>query len=232
MPIIRNNNFSKDSYGARAERLNGIQGSFANIQPELQAPAHIAEWAVDCYDVYMHLWASSGGDRNSIRGRTMDSVQKCALMEKEYQNLRTLAGTIYRDYPVFYKDFGFATVFPKSKNNKIAHVEILLETHARLIAEGLTRFLPELFINRLIAAKEAYTAALLTQVSYKFTARHSKAEFDGLFARDTAILQEIRGWWYVTLGKNDERITMLEMVNPDSGGRKRKKKIAKTEELG
>ncbi len=229
MPIIRNNNFSKDTYGARAERLNAIQGSFANIQPELQAPAHIAEWAVDCYDTYMHIWASSGGDSNSIEGRTMDAVKKCAFMEKEYQNLRTLAGTIYRDYPVFYKDFGFAAVFPKTINNKIAHIEKVLETHDRLIAEGLTPLLPELFINRMSAAKDAYVAALLKQDSQKFTARHSKAEFDELFDRDTKILQELRGWWYINLGKNDGRITMLEMVNPASGGRKRKKKTAKEE---
>jgi len=33
MPVIVDNNFSHDTYGIRAERLNAIQGNFALIQP-------------------------------------------------------------------------------------------------------------------------------------------------------------------------------------------------------
>jgi hypothetical protein len=52
MPVVVDNNFSKDSYGMRSERLSAIQGNFATIQTELAAPAHIETWAEDCYDVY------------------------------------------------------------------------------------------------------------------------------------------------------------------------------------
>ena len=52
MPLIQNNDFANDTHGSRAERLNAIQGNFASIQPDLQAPANIADWADDCADVF------------------------------------------------------------------------------------------------------------------------------------------------------------------------------------
>jgi hypothetical protein len=42
MPVVVDNNFSKDSYGMRSERLIAIQDNFAFIQSELNTPGDIA----------------------------------------------------------------------------------------------------------------------------------------------------------------------------------------------
>jgi hypothetical protein len=52
MSVIFDNSFTKDSNATRTARLLTIQSNFATIQPELAAPASIATWAEDCYDVY------------------------------------------------------------------------------------------------------------------------------------------------------------------------------------
>jgi hypothetical protein len=55
MQIISDNNFLRDSYNVRSERLAAIQGNFADIQTVLQAPAHIATWAATCFDKFCKL---------------------------------------------------------------------------------------------------------------------------------------------------------------------------------
>jgi len=39
--------------------LIAIQENFGSIQTELQAPANIATWADDCYDIYSAALATS-----------------------------------------------------------------------------------------------------------------------------------------------------------------------------
>ena len=70
MPVVVDNVFSRDTYGMRAERLIAIQGNFASIQTELQAPAHIATWAVNCADIYNDLLATSELELNESEGAT------------------------------------------------------------------------------------------------------------------------------------------------------------------
>jgi hypothetical protein len=55
MPVVVNNDFSKDTYGMKSEMLNAIQAEFAAIQSELAAPANIETWAEDCLAIYTKL---------------------------------------------------------------------------------------------------------------------------------------------------------------------------------
>jgi hypothetical protein len=51
MPVVVDNDFSKDTYGMRTERLLAIQGNFALVQPELAANDtasqyfHLSPWS-------------------------------------------------------------------------------------------------------------------------------------------------------------------------------------------
>ena len=224
MPIIRNNNFIRDSFGTRIERLITIQGNFGLVQPELLAPAHIVAWTANCMDAFSNILAESGVDRNETEAATVNSEMKYASMASEYQNLRLLGMTIYHDQPVFLKDFGFDTAFPQTRNNRIARVELVLDTNARQIEEGVTPLLPAEFIARLEAAKVDYLAALLNQEKKNSVARHSKSELDEHFAADTRILQELRAWWFVKMGKNHDGVELIGMVNPKKSGVKRKRR--------
>ena len=69
MPIVVDNNFSRDSHGMRAERLNAIEANFATVQVFLNAPANIATWAADCYTAYMSKWTESGVEANEKEGK-------------------------------------------------------------------------------------------------------------------------------------------------------------------
>jgi hypothetical protein len=40
------------------------------------------------------------------------------------------------------------------------------------------------------------------------------------------LLQELKSWWYIRLGKDDPRITLIGMVNPKKPGAKRKHKVS------
>ena len=224
MPIIRNNNFIRDSFGTRIERLITIQGNFGLVQPELLAPAHIVAWTANCMDAFSNILAESGVDRNETEAATVNSEMKYASMASEYQNLRLLGMTIYHDKPVFLKDFGFDTAFPQTRNNRIARVELVLDTNARQIEEGVTPLLPAEFIARLEAAKDEYLAALLNQEKKNSDARHSKSELDEHFAADTRILQELRAWWFVKMGKKHDGVELIGMVNPKKSGVKRKRR--------
>jgi len=218
MPVIQNNDFANDTHGSRAERLNAIQGNFASIQPDLQAPANIADWADDCYDVYSQILANSGVEASESEGATLDATLKGDLMEEEYQNARTLGIALYVDNPVKLKDFNFETVFPDSRNNKIARVDQVLETNTRHIADGISPVLPTTIIDRLTDAKDDYVAALKVQDKERADAREAVADLKERFDSDTKMLQKLRAWFYAMLGKQDPRIDLVGMVNPQSGG--------------
>jgi len=47
--------------------LIAIQENFGSIQTELQAPANIATWADDCYDVYSAALATSEPTKKIFR---------------------------------------------------------------------------------------------------------------------------------------------------------------------
>ncbi len=229
MPIIKNNNVTHDTFNERAERLSAIQGNLTSIQSELQAPAYIITWAENCYDLFMDLHALSGYHRGRNEGNTLNVNNKARVMEVEYQNVKTLALSIYRDDRVNLKDFGFDEPYPIRTNEKVPRINKVLQANERHIAAGVTNLLPDSLITRLMDAKNDFEAALLERDNNKTESEHTLAELKKRFDDDTAILQELRAWWYIKMGKNDARITMLEMVNPASGGRKRKKKIPKEE---
>ena len=104
MPIIVDNNFSHDTFGVRAERLNAIQGNFATIQAELSAPAAIATWAEDCYDVYSAALATSELEANESEGATVVVAEKEAALDEVYQSVKNMGITIYKDSPKFIQE--------------------------------------------------------------------------------------------------------------------------------
>lgn len=75
MSVVVNNDFSNDTYGIRAERLNAIQGNFSSIQTELEAPANIETWAATCYDDYSTIWSASGVEANESESAELKSFK-------------------------------------------------------------------------------------------------------------------------------------------------------------
>lgn len=218
MPVVLNNNFSEDSYGIRAERLNAIQGNLASFQPVLNAQPAIVSWAEDCYDVFTQKLTAAGVEMNESEGATLDVETKAELMEEEYQNAKLLANTIYRENPVHLKDFGFDSAFPDRRNDKIARVNKVLEVCNRHETAGLSTLLPDAIITRLTDAKTAYEAALQVQDKERSDARLAISELSKQFEKDTKKLQDLRAWSYAMLGKQDPRMGLIGMVNPKTGG--------------
>ena len=217
MPIIQNNNFTLDSYAMRAERLSAIQGNFASIQPELNAPENIVTWTEDCYDVFMDLWSKSDVAANEKQSSTLDSDNKCTVMEEAYQAARGLAITLYHNDPVNLKEFDFNELFPVDRFHKIVIVKNVLDTNAKHIAKGVTHVIPATIITRLTNALEDFEESLKVQKNCKDLAIHATADLTRLYDDDSLMLQSLKAWWFAMLGKKDERITIIGMVNPQSG---------------
>jgi hypothetical protein len=117
MPVIVDNNFSQDTYGMRTERLIAIQGNFATIQTELQAPAHIETWAEDCFDVYSNLLAVSGLEMGESETATAIVAEKVTALNEAYQNVRYIGTSIYADNLKIQNEYGFITAFPDSRDD-------------------------------------------------------------------------------------------------------------------
>ena len=218
MPVVLNNNFSNDTYGVRTERLIAIQGNLASIQSELQVPANILTWSEDCNDVFSNLLAVSQLEINESEGATAIVTEKELAMEEIYQNVKTMGIAIYKDLPEYLKDYGFENAFPIRRDDKFRAVDTVLLAFARHKAAAVTPLIPELMITRLTAARDAFKAAIEVQDKERSDARHSVAELSKRFESDTAILNQLKSWWYVMLGKKDPRITLIGMVNPQPGG--------------
>ena len=160
MDVVKDNNFSKDTFGVRIERLIAIEGNIASIQDELQAPAHIINWSSNCCSIFTNILATSDIDRNEISGAYSIADLKEKQMRKEYQNCRMLAKSIFREKPVYYNDYGFNEPFPLNANDKLSRVNLVLSVNQRHIAEAVTPLLPVLLTQRLENAKNEYDAAL------------------------------------------------------------------------
>jgi hypothetical protein len=219
MPIIRNNNITHDTFSDRCDRLSSIQSLLTSIQSELQAPAYIVTWAVDCYDVFKNMRAKSEADIGRNEVNALNVYDKAKMMETEYQIVKILAASIYRNDQVNLKDFCFEGAFPIRKNEKIPRIIKVLQANERHIAEGVTNLLPDSLINRLITAKNDFESALQEQNNSKIESEHSLADLNKRFNDDSAILQELREWWYNKMSKNDVRIEIIGMVNPNPTGR-------------
>jgi len=211
MPVVLNNNFSEDTYGIRIERLIAIQ-------PELNAPANIADWADDCADVFSNLLSVSGAEMNESEGATVVVAETEALMEEEYQNIKTLAKALYVDMPDYYVDYGPELPFPERRDDKFIRVGKVLEVYDRHTTEGLTPLLPAAVIQRLSDARDDFQDALSNQDKERAEARHAVSQVSKRFESDTKMLNNLKAWWYAMLGKKDERIDLIGMVNPQSGG--------------
>ena len=81
MPVVVDNNFSKDSYGMRSERLIAIQENLPTVQPDLQAPAAIVTWAATCHDVFLALWGDAQAEEGESKGATVIVDEKQLAME-------------------------------------------------------------------------------------------------------------------------------------------------------
>ena len=218
MPIIVNNNFANDTYNVRSERLAAIQGNFASMQPELNAPDYIETWAESCYDNFAQAWELSGVEDDQSQSATLDFNNKLDLMEEEYQNAKLLGTTIYRNNAKFLKDFGFDTKFPDLRGEKINKARKVLVTHQEHVDAGISPLIPQAVIDRLTDAVEDAEAARAAQDKERKEYQHANDELRELFDTDSGILNELKAWWFAVLGKKDGRITAIGMVNPDYSG--------------
>ena len=176
MPIIVNNNFANDTYNVRSERLAAIQGNFASMQPELNAPDYIETWAESCYDNFAQAWELSGVEDDQSQSATLDFNNKLDLMEEEYQNAKLLGTTIYRNNAKFLKDFGFDTKFPDLRGEKINKARKVLVTHQEHVDAGISPLIPQAVIDRLTDAVEDAEAAdqVRRRPAGKFRHRYSR----------------------------------------------------------
>ena len=218
MPVIQNNNFSQDTYGNRAERLIAIQENFGSIQTELQAPANIATWADDCYDVYSATLATSELEANESEGATVVVAEKEAALDEVYQSVKNMGITIYKDSPKFIQDYGFEHQYPIRRDDKFARTDRVIQCYQRHVADGVTPLIPSVMIDRLEDARTDFYEAIGAQDKERSDARHAVANLSKRFEADSQKLNELKIWWFAMMGKKDGRIDLIGMVNPQSGG--------------
>ncbi|MDT3738662.1 MAG: fibronectin type III domain-containing protein [Candidatus Kapabacteria bacterium] len=218
MPVVVNNNFAQDTYGMRTERLIAIQGNFTMIQPALQSPAHIATWAEDCFDVYSNLLALSGLEMNESEGATAIVAEKVDALEEAYQNVKFIGTSIYTDMPNILKEYEFETAFPQSRDDMFRRVDTVILAFNEHTTEGVTPLIPQTLITGLTVAREELKTAIDTQDKERFDARHAVTVASERFVEDTKKLKQLKSWTFVMLGKQDDRVNLIGMVNPDTGG--------------
>jgi hypothetical protein len=218
MPVVVDNNFSLDTYGMRSERLIAIQSNFDSLQPDLSAPANIATWAEDCYDVYANLLALSELEANESEGATVVVSEKEAALDEVYQYVKNMGLTIYKDMPKLIEDYGFEFTYPLRRDDKIACADKVILCYNRHVAALVTPLIPQVMITRLEDAKDEFKTAIGNQDKERSDARHAVATISEQFAKDTQKLNELKIWAYAMLGKQDPRMGLIGMVNPGTGG--------------
>lgn len=217
MPVILDNNFAKDTYGVRTERLIAIQGNFASIQPELQAPAHIESWAEDCFDVYSNLLAVSGLEMGESETATAIVAEKVDALMEAYQNVRYIGTSIYLNNQNIVNEYGFNEAFPEKRDDMFRRIDKVLLAYSKHTTEGLTPLIPSTLITRLTLVRDEMQTAIANQDKERFEARRAVTDASERFVSDTKYLIELKSWAYVMFGKQDDRLTLIGMVNPQSG---------------
>lgn len=218
MPIISNNNFNRDDYSTRMERLNAIQASIQSLQAELELPEFLFDWAKTCYDEYFDLSVDSGVDFNFKRSFSSKLNRKLKKMDEEYQVFKNIVTSIYRKYPVYLSDFNLNVAYPKSRNNKIAKVEYVLQVLSSHKAKGIDLNVPEHLVERLNTAKDELLEIIIETDNSKIEAKHKKAEYVQRFNEDTEKLQLLKAWWFAKMKDSTHRINIIGMVNPKTRG--------------
>lgn len=218
MPVILDNNFAKDTYGIRTERLIAIQGNFSTVQPDLQAPAHIESWADDCFDIYSNLLAVSGLEMSESETATAIVAEKVDELLEAYQNVRYIGTSIYSDNQNIINEYGFNEAFPEKRDDMFRRIDKVLLAYSKHTSESLTPLIPSSLISRLTLVRDNLQTAIANQDKERFEARRAVTDASERFVSDTKILIELKSWAYVMFGKQDDRLTLIGMVNPKSGG--------------
>ena len=217
MPVVVDNVFSRDTYGMRSERLIAIQSNFASIQPELSAPAEVATWSDDCYNVYSNLLALSELETNESEGLTVVVAEKEAALDEMYQYVKGMGLTIYKDMPKLIQDYGFEFQYPIRRSEKLKFADKVIQCYDRNVIDLVTPLIPALMITRLQNARDEFYTALGNQDKERSDARHAVAVLSEQFERDTQKLNELKLWSFAMLGKDEPRMGLIGMVNPGTG---------------
>lgn len=216
--MIRNNNFALDSSSIREDRLLSIENQIEDVQPILQFPAHIYEWAKSCKSIFSDLIVKYSVFESIKSSATLGVELSIENLDKEYQSFKNLASVLYDEEPIFFKDFQFSVAYPRDRYLKLQKVEHILNVVAEHKEQGLSVSLPEAIINRLNSARNEVLDALQKQEKAKKELKHVKAEYDERFKADTKKLQLIKAWYFSVKTEEKVLISSIGMVIPKTRG--------------
>jgi hypothetical protein len=212
MDIILDNNFSGDSLGRRAVRLQAMQANFAGLQPILNMPAVYTTWAADCHDVFMDLWTSSDAERGEKEGAYAELRTEIEDLTTLYADIRLVIIARYQDDPDNLKDYELDRAFPNARKGKVERVRNIVKISKKHEAEGDPNALPQSMIDSLNNACDAVEAGYDTALLEKVDAREATDNLWNRFDSDTEKLREIYSWTRVIIGRYDLRFELLGMV--------------------
>lgn len=212
--MITDNNFLFDSYDERLARLYKVQHFFVNHPDSLELPASVAEWVVDCNDVFNDF-------RTNYRLATIDKkyssinvTKEVAKMGSLYQIARQLALATYNSDTDGISDLGIDVKYPTIRSEKMERVETLLKATARHITQGKEYALPTNLTTKLQNALADVKSALEKQAEETANYRVQLTAIRSKMESDLVILRIILALWQAEKGKNDDSIESLGMVNP------------------
>lgn len=213
MEIILNNNFIMDYRGLRGTRLQEIESQIENLQPELNIPADLLDWAKNCHTVFMDVWTDAGVEMGEKEGSFLHLRELDAKMEETYQDIRLLAIARYANDKDALAEFQFERHYPNRRDHAVKWVRSTAKIAQLQLDTGIACALPQMMIDKLVAAADALETQSDVAENEKFESEHATHALNILFDTDTENLRKLYSWARACWGRYELKFELIGMVH-------------------
>lgn len=212
MEIILDNGFTQDTLGRRGVRLIEIQHNIEELQPTLNIPDDLFNWAKNSSDIFESARVIADTELGEKEGATTELDEKEKIMRETFTDIRSIILARYTGYAPHLDDFNLDLDFPDKTNDRMIKVLDVVTVSDRHRAAGVPCVLPEETIDRLRTVVEDVRTAYQTQDIEKYESKHAHRVLWDIYDADSAKLAELQGWAKVMWGRYDVRFELIGMV--------------------
>jgi hypothetical protein len=194
MPLIQDNNFSKDAYALRGARLSLLSGNITPFSAELGLTLAQTDWALASFQAFLDAQSTAQLERGD---KDLAQEQYQVEFDEAYQHYLRIKELLLAMITDSEQDrelaegYGIAGRAPQNYSDMCTYIDTLIDKHDLLVTAGDTRIAPQTAVDLLAAKKVDLVKAFNTIGVEKQESAKAYDDLHALYTEDTQQLRVI-----------------------------------------
>jgi len=216
--LIENNNFSNDSYGIRATRLNFLAANIDTYAVELSLEGSLLEWAQDASDLFDAALVKQNVEIGEMDEAFQTSQEAVQSLVERYQILKDILISRYSVDDQKLNIFGIKGQTPRNQTGIVSVSRNLVAGNDKLKLAGDPNVLPDSMITNFQALIDDAENKYLNATMERQEALDATNELRVLYEQGSINLRAIYNWTIATWSKYDSRLIVLGYAQASERG--------------